>query len=51
VVTGGALLRRELHFRQSGEIRRHDEVFDNALPVPKGKHWGVDKTGRIVPIG
>ena len=51
LVTGGALVRRDLHIRTSGEIRRHDEVYDSELPVPKGERWGVDETGRLVPIG
>lgn len=51
LVTGGALIRRELAINANGEIRRRDDVLDNELPVPKGKKWGMDSRGRLVPLG
>jgi hypothetical protein len=44
------LIERELIVAPSGHLRRIDQVREEDLPVPLGRHWKFVK-GRLVPVG
>ena len=51
LVASGALIRRELTVDSKAHVGRSDTVYDSELPVPLGRFWGADETGRLVPTG
>ena len=51
LVADARLLRRTLRIDAVGRLARADEVFEAALPCPVGRYWGIDASGRLVPIG
>lgn len=50
LVTNQKLIRRRLRVEPTGQLLREDEVFDDMLPCPVGRVWGL-VNGRYVPVG
>jgi hypothetical protein len=44
------LIERELVVTPDGQLRRSDQVHEEHLPIPLGRHWKFVK-GRLIPVG